>query len=160
MILIDDQQMVVVDWEDSEMTEGWKTKPELLEYLNDPIPVIKSVGWMLLDGEKYIVIAQSIDPEHSSGFIASDLIKIPKALVKRVAKLKAYACGGKVQAGELVITPGFGKHEKVYDADGNIFEIREIERHPGFPFDEHVDKTDGVGSGGLFVSPMPPPEQD
>lgn len=133
MISIEDPQMVMVEWEDSEMTEGWKTKPELLEYLDAPISVIQSVGWLLLDDENYAVIAQSIDREHPSGFLAGDCIKIPKALVKKVAKLKVYATGGLVDPASIPL------------------------------FDEMSPQKEMISdfrTDGLVVSAAAPPEQD
>ena len=143
MSLIDDPQMVMVEWEDSEMTEGWKSKPELLEYLSDSISIIQSVGWLLRDDDQYTVVAQSIDREHDSGFLACDLIKIPKSLVHSVLKLNGFARDCAVDpVGAYIVTPGFGKHEEVYDFDDNLVEIREIDRH--HEIDSLVDPSEST----------------
>ena len=87
MNLNDDPKMVMVEWEDCESAEGWQVNDVLLEYLDKPLKFVQSVGWLLADDDKYTVLAQSIDREHESGFLAGDCLKIPKGMVKSMMVL-------------------------------------------------------------------------
>lgn len=65
-----------VTWEDCESMEGWHDALTIEDYIRAPLSVMKSVGWLLHDGDDWIILAASVGT-HNAG----DLTKIPRAMV-------------------------------------------------------------------------------
>jgi hypothetical protein len=70
--------VVVVTWDDAESDDGWGEAPEELEP-----KLATSVGFLVRQTEKYILLAMSYDNGHTNG-----RFQIPKALIKETKEIK------------------------------------------------------------------------
>lgn len=68
-----------VVWEDIEANEGWHKHSEIKEYLNQNQLKMKSVGWLVYQGDDCVVLAQSASTHHMG-----ELLKIPTVNVKSI----------------------------------------------------------------------------
>lgn len=75
-------RVAVVTWQDCESEQGWMDRLELEEYIQRPLSVMKSVGWLLHNGEDWVVLAQSVGTHNGA-----DLVKIPRAMIQDVQVL-------------------------------------------------------------------------
>lgn len=81
------KRIVVIEWDDCENGEGWHSQLAIDDYCQRPLAVISSVGWLLYEGEHWIIIAQSLgedDPE-----LAGDLLKVPRAMIRKMEILES-----------------------------------------------------------------------
>jgi hypothetical protein len=70
--------IVVITWDDAESDDGWAETPEELEP-----KLATSVGFLIRQTEKYILLAMSYDNGHTNG-----RFQIPKALIKEQKEIK------------------------------------------------------------------------
>ena len=68
-----------VVWEDIESNSGWHKHYETKEYLSEKQLKVKSVGWLVYQGDDCVVLAQSSSYHHMG-----ELLKIPTANVKSI----------------------------------------------------------------------------
>lgn len=76
-----DVLVAMVKWEDCESLYDWQFEKDVQDYIARPLSVMLSVGWLLHDGDEWVILAQSIDQDQIDGFKAGDLMKIPKAMI-------------------------------------------------------------------------------
>lgn len=70
--------LVSILWDDAESSDGWEEPPTELE------PALAtSVGFLIRQTEKYILLAMSYDNGHTNG-----RFQIPKALIKEMKEIK------------------------------------------------------------------------
>lgn len=88
-------KIVKVIWTDCEKHEdGWLTEEAVIEYIDQPLKVMRSVGWLICDDERWVIIAQSAGNDRD-GFTASEIVKIPRAMVDNMVILSPQiACYG------------------------------------------------------------------
>ena len=85
--------MVKAVWTDCEKHEdGWLTEEEVVEYIDQPLKVMHSLGWLICDDDRWVIIAQSAG-NNRDGFTASEILKIPRAMVDSVVILTPPAYG-------------------------------------------------------------------
>ncbi len=86
MVIFDGKQLdiAIVQWEDCEkMDDGWQLEEDVKEYIDLPLKIMHSVGWLLCNDDRWVMIAQSAGNDRD-GFTASDMVKIPKPMVKAI----------------------------------------------------------------------------
>lgn len=71
-------KVVVIIWDDAESSDGWEEAPEELEP-----KLATSVGFLVRQTEKYVLIAQSYDNGHTNG-----RFQIPKGMIKEIKEIK------------------------------------------------------------------------
>lgn len=77
--------LVLVEWIDSYSTDMWLGPVGMDEFVSDPVPNIRSVGWLEhQQGGHYTLAADINEPESAR----CRLIRIPKACVTRVTVLR------------------------------------------------------------------------
>ena len=82
MKLLANPKFVIVEWEDCESMEGWHSELDVKEYIDRPLSVMRSVGYLFCDDERWVILAQSVDVNQEEGIKAADFIKIPRAMVR------------------------------------------------------------------------------
>lgn len=86
-------KIVKVVWTDCEKQEdGWLTEEEVIKYIDQPLKIMHSIGWLLCDDERWIIIAQSAGNDRD-GFTAVEILKIPRAMINNVVTLTHCVCG-------------------------------------------------------------------
>jgi hypothetical protein len=77
-------KMVEIVWLDAEEKGevGWNDKKEMLRYAKKPCPKMKSIGYMIYEGENHYSLLSSIGPDE-----CSTIEKIPKSFVVQVNEL-------------------------------------------------------------------------
>lgn len=85
VMVFDPESMMVaiVEWGDCELHPDWHDEEEITRYIDLPLKVMKSIGWLICDNEKWVILAQSYGNDRD-GFTASELVKIPRAMVRDV----------------------------------------------------------------------------
>lgn len=76
--MTDRRPIVEVVWLDAASASGWNADPEI------GVGVIRSVGYLLYEGDDCIRMAQSIDQTHDD---LGDIIVIPMACVQSVNRI-------------------------------------------------------------------------
>ncbi len=78
-------KIVEVVWLDAEEKGevGWNDKKEILRYAKKPCPTMKSVGYLIYEGENHYALLSSVGPDE-----CSTLEKIPKSFVLEFNELK------------------------------------------------------------------------
>ena len=72
-------KIVFIEWEDSHADNEWKEYDDCLK--DCKMSIVKSIGYLLVENEKYITISHSIAPKEE---LICDPITIPKrAIVKK-----------------------------------------------------------------------------
>jgi len=69
-------KLVAVDWLDAESVAGWRSMENVKELTS---PVITTVGFLILNNDKIVVVVQSIADGEYLGCTT-----IPKGMVKRI----------------------------------------------------------------------------
>lgn len=83
--MIDKRRLVLVEWEDSHCSQGWE---HIGDEIEDRALVCRSVGWLLLDGEKAKVVAPHMsDPDCGVALQANGTMTIPTRAVLRIVDL-------------------------------------------------------------------------
>jgi len=79
-----DYSVVKVEWLDAEENGdvGWNDLKKQLAHAKKPCPLMKSVGFLVFEGEEHIAILSTIGPDE-----ASTLEKIPKSFIKSITHL-------------------------------------------------------------------------
>ncbi len=85
-------QVAMVTWEDCESMEGWQEERDVLEYIERPLTKMKSVGWLICDNEKWVILAQSIDIDQDNDPKTGDLVKVPRPMIKAMWLLDKAPC--------------------------------------------------------------------
>ena len=82
--------LVLVEAYDLETTAGWITKSDRHALMNSPGKKIVSVGWLIRNDEKAVVIAASLGEtdEHSTDESEGDVQIFPKGCVKSITHLR------------------------------------------------------------------------
>ena len=77
-------RLVLVEWEDSHQSRGW----EELSEIRDEVAVCRSVGWLVHDGERAVVIAPHLSVP-TSGIIpqGTGVMTVPTRSVLRLVDL-------------------------------------------------------------------------
>ncbi len=77
-------KVVQVEWLDAEENGdiGWNDLKKQLAYAKKPCPCMKSVGFLVYEGEEHIAILSTIGPDE-----ASTLEKIPRGFIKSLTIL-------------------------------------------------------------------------
>jgi len=73
-----------VTWKDCESMSGWHDLLTIEDYIQTPLSVMKSVGWLLHDGDDWLILAASVGDKN-----AGDLTKIPRAMILDIHILTA-----------------------------------------------------------------------
>ena len=83
-------KLIYLEWADAiGCGNSWITKAELNEWIDDSEWIIKSVGWVLREDDKFIVLAQQIKPEDNfTGEQYGHLQKIPKTWIRKRKVIK------------------------------------------------------------------------
>lgn len=98
--------IVKVVWTDAEsFDEDWHTEEEIVEYIDLPLKVMHSVGWLLCDDNRWVIVAQSAGNDRD-GFTACNFIKIPREMIFSVTRMDKdkrmdLASDGAVDAGDF-----------------------------------------------------------
>lgn len=80
-------KIVKVIWNDCEkMADDWVDEETIVGYIDLPLKIMHSVGWLICDDERWVIIAQSAGNDRD-GFTASELMKIPRAMIDKVVTL-------------------------------------------------------------------------
>jgi len=80
-------KIVKVIWTDCEKHEdGWLTEDEIVRYIDLPLKIMHSIGWLLCADDRWVIIAQSAGNDRD-GFTASEILKIPRAMVDNMVTL-------------------------------------------------------------------------
>jgi len=72
-------QIAHIEWGDADSLVGWHNRDVIEGYIQSPPSQMKSVGWLLHDGDDCVILAQSVGTHK-----AADLIKIPRAMVRNI----------------------------------------------------------------------------
>lgn len=84
-------EMRYVEWVDSASGTRWDLTTEIAK---EPVRVIRSVGFVLLDVDDHITLVQSEDPPSVESDLgrsnASNWIVIPRVAITRMENLRAY----------------------------------------------------------------------
>jgi hypothetical protein len=83
---MDDPPIVRVVWADSHAYGGWKIVEEWAAHITPARMVCESVGWLLIDGRDYLVLAQSRGNRVGEATWA-DMVQIPRVAVRTVTPL-------------------------------------------------------------------------
>lgn len=78
--------VVRVTWLDSHAYGGWKSRDEWAEHISADRLVCESVGWLVIDGRDYLVLAQSRGNRVGDATWA-DMVQIPRVAVQTVRVL-------------------------------------------------------------------------
>ena len=54
---------------------GWETIQEQKEWAEEPVPVVKTVGWIIYETDQYLVIIDTVMSDHSLVGTAHKIIK-------------------------------------------------------------------------------------
>lgn len=73
----------LVQWEDSETEDGWPGESDWDKGLN--FPLVTSIGWLIKESDKGIVLAISYDPD---GDRANPIIFIPYSCIKKMEEIE------------------------------------------------------------------------
>jgi len=73
-----DYKLTLISWIDAETCgdSGWIKLDEAIEEANTPPPVMKSVGWVLYQDDKYVAVTSDLGPED-----CGQITKIPIPMV-------------------------------------------------------------------------------
>ena len=85
-------KIVEVTWVDAEEKgeAGWNDLKQQLAYAKKPCPVMRSVGYVVYEGEDHIALLSSIGPAE-----CSTIEKIPATFVQKVRELESPVLGSK-----------------------------------------------------------------
>ena len=103
--------IVLVEWTDSEAMPGWHEERDIQDYIERPLTVMISVGWLLHDCDDWVILAQSIDKDQIEGFKAGEMIKIPRRLIRNSSLVKVVADIGKIDGREARYKPDAERQE-------------------------------------------------
>lgn len=86
-------RLVLIEWVDSHTDGGWQ---RLDGELMDRVQTCRSVGWLVLDGERVKIIAPHInEPDNGVPLQGSGVMHIPARAVLRIADVMQHdALGG------------------------------------------------------------------
>jgi hypothetical protein len=73
--------LVLVDWTDAESEDSWSD----LSTFDGVLPVVRTVGFLLIDSQDSIVVAQNFDPKNTQ---VSMVMTIPKGMIIRRMDLR------------------------------------------------------------------------
>ena len=77
-------KLVLVEWIDAESDDRWL---DLSDLENEPLPIIKTVGFIVRETKDVLTLAMNYDEKNEK---ISCLMSIPKGgMIKRVTQLKA-----------------------------------------------------------------------
>jgi len=74
---MDSLRPVYIRWRDTSSHPGWYDRAEYLEAARAPVMLMHTVGWLILENDECIVIAQSISEDK-----AGELLKIPREAIR------------------------------------------------------------------------------
>jgi hypothetical protein len=74
-------KMIYIEWIDAESIDAW----EDYDSANRDAPVIKTLGFLIRETKKYVVIALSIDETNEK---CSNRIQIPTGMIKKKRVIK------------------------------------------------------------------------
>ena len=72
---------VYIEWFDAQSEDNW----HFVDELEDELPLIRTLGFLLREHKDRIVVAQNLDSENES---TSMVMTIPRAWIKRKRRLK------------------------------------------------------------------------
>lgn len=86
-------KLVYIEWEDAHSSNGWHTKEEFEQFINEA-PVIIQIGWVFEETKRYIAIAARHAP---NGIFTNDddeaygqIQRIPKTWIRKRVDLTKY----------------------------------------------------------------------
>lgn len=75
-------KIVEVYWQDAQSQDGWVS---IEEAVNDSLPMIRTVGYLLKETKELIVVTMQLDTKNDK---TSMVMTIPRAWIKRIKRLK------------------------------------------------------------------------
>ena len=83
-------KLIYLEWCDAtSRPDAWVDIKEAIEWGRDSSWVIKSVGWVLEETDKYILMSSKMGKEEAVGLVGG-LFKIPKTWIMKRKELKNY----------------------------------------------------------------------
>jgi len=80
------RKIVYIEWVDALSEDNWYSEEDIDEWLKNGEESCRSIGWVVKENKKYIVIASLIGKEDTDS--VSLLMKIPKPLIKKIKIIK------------------------------------------------------------------------
>lgn len=76
--------IVHVEWEDTVACPGWHDRHEIEDFVEENDGVMTSLGFLVEDNPRVVVIAQSSGVQH-----LGELLKIPKVNIRRMYQINS-----------------------------------------------------------------------
>lgn len=73
--------IVIVEWWDAESNDAWVD----VSSVPDSPPIVQTVGFVILETKKHIVLAQNFDPTNDK---MSNTMNIPRGMIKKITHLR------------------------------------------------------------------------
>ena len=81
--------LVYIEWEDAySLHSDWNTESEIASIMDDESFVVKQTGFLLKETDRFIVLANQLNPLKQSDSQFSGLHRIPKGTLRKIEKIK------------------------------------------------------------------------
>jgi hypothetical protein len=71
-----------IRWMDSEAAPGWHDELEVKDYIEQPLSIFKTLGWLLYDTDDFVVLAMTKDKTRFG-----ELMKIPRKMIVSIEQI-------------------------------------------------------------------------
>ena len=82
-------KLVYIEWEDAISRNQWMNKKEVNEWIKDGPWFVHSIGWIIKETDKFIILAGQHHPESNyTDELVGEVIRIPKGWIKKRKVIK------------------------------------------------------------------------